>query len=248
MESSSRKKNGFIFIVVAIIAAIALFFIIRNKNSNNSINNNPSNATRLATSNNSENSNSNFENNVASNSDNDNSNNKLNEVNNRIENIISNPSNVSNDKEEELASFSTKLGSSSQNRLTNIRITCGKLNETIVENGETFSFCKRVGPATAQEGYKEATVFQDGKEIQALGGGNCQISSTLYNAVLSLSDLKVVERHPHGKKVSYVPEGKDAAVAYGSIDFRFTNNTGNSIKLYFSTDDKIVTAKIVKLY
>ena len=67
-------------------------------------------------------------------------------------------------------------------------------------------------------------------------------------SALSLSDLKVVERHPHGKKVSYVPEGKDAAVAYGSIDFRFTNNTGNSIKLYFSTDDKIVTAKIVKLY
>ena len=87
----------------------------------------------------------------------------------------------------------------------------------------------------------------DGKEVQSLGGGNCQVSSTLYNAVLDVPDLKVTERHEHGKKVSYVPDGKDAAVSYGSIDFKFKNNTDNNIKLYFETDDVTLTVKIVKL-
>ena len=80
-----------------------------------------------------------------------------------------------------------------------------------------------------------------------MGGGNCQISSTLYNAVLTVPDFKVVERHEHGRDVSYVPDGKDAAVSYGSIDFKFKNNTGNNIKLYFSTDDVTLSVRIVKL-
>ena len=80
-----------------------------------------------------------------------------------------------------------------------------------------------------------------------MGGGNCQISSTLYNAVLSVPDLKVIERHEHGRDVSYVPDGKDAAVSYGSIDFKFKNNTGKEIKLYFSTDAITLNVRIVKL-
>ena len=124
---------------------------------------------------------------------------------------------------------------------------CNKLNGTTVNNNDTFSFCQTTGPSTAEEGYKEATVFLDGKKVQALGGGNCQISSTLYNAVLSVPDLKVIERHEHGRDVSYVPDGKDAAVSYGSIDFKFKNNTGKEIKLYFSTDDITLNVRIVKL-
>ena len=80
-----------------------------------------------------------------------------------------------------------------------------------------------------------------------MGGGNCQISSTLYNAVLAVPNLKVIERHEHGREVHYVPEGKDAAVSYGSVDLKFKNETGNRIKLYFSTDDKTLSATIVKL-
>lgn len=232
--SERNKKNVYIWIVIFIIIIVALLlFIFRDKifpkNKNNTPDNSVNNVARLAQ-----------ESNILGNNE------KLNEVNNRIENVIENPSNNA-PKEEEISSYSTKLSGSTQNRLTNIRITCGKLNGTTVNNGDTFSFCKTTGPSTAEEGYKEATVFLDGKKVQALGGGNCQISSTLYNAVLAVSDLKVTERHEHGRDVSYVPDGKDAAVSYGSIDFKFKNNTGNNIKLYFNTDDVTLNVRIVKL-
>ena len=232
--SKQNKKTVYIWIVIFIIIIVALLLFIfkdkvfpQNKNNNNN-NDKNNNVARLAQ-----------ESNVLGNNE------KLNEVNNRIENILANSEQTT--REEEIASYSTKLGGSTENRLTNIRITCGKLNGTAVNNGDTFSFCDKTGPSTAEEGYKEATVFLDGKKVQALGGGNCQISSTLYNAVLAVSDLAVVERHEHGRDVSYVPDGKDAAVAYGSIDFKFRNNTGNNLKLYFSTDDSTLSVRIVKL-
>ena len=227
-----NKNHLYIYIIVFIVIIVALLFfifkdklLIKNDNSSNEMNNN---VTRLAQ-----------DSNVLGNNE------KLNEVNNKVENILTNSSQPP--KEEEIASYSTKLSGSTENRLTNIRITCKKLNGITVNNNDTFSFCKSTGPSTAEEGYKEATVFLNGKKVQALGGGNCQISSTLYNAVLTVPDFKVVERHEHGRDVSYVPDGKDAAVSYGSIDFKFKNNTGNNIKLYFSTDDVTLSVRIVKL-
>ena len=80
-----------------------------------------------------------------------------------------------------------------------------------------------------------------------MGGGNCQVSSTLYNAVLKISDLKVIERHSHSNTVPYVKEGKDAAVAFGSYDFKFVNNTGNTIKITASCDKNYVYVKIFRL-
>lgn len=231
--NSKNKKNVYIALIIFIlIVLVALISVFKNnssqKNKNNENNDMNNNVARLAE-----------ENNVLGN------NNKIDEVNNRIENVLtnSNPPHT----EEELASYSTSVASSSESRLTNIRITCNKLNGVTVNNGDTFSFCDTTGPSTAEEGYKEATVFLNGEKVQALGGGNCQISSTLYNAVLAVSDLEVVERHEHGQDVSYVPEGKDAAVAHGSIDFRFKNNTGNTIKLYFSTDDETLNVRIAKV-
>ena len=146
-----------------------------------------------------------------------------------------------------LAEFSTTIKSRASNRLNNIQITCSKLNGTIVESGKSFSFCQTVGKATEEKGYKKADVIVDKQVTQALGGGNCQVSSTLYNALLKVSDFKVTERHPHGKKVNYVPEGKDAAVSYGSKDLKFVNNTSNTIKIYASTDNKKVSIKIVSV-
>ena len=146
-----------------------------------------------------------------------------------------------------LAEFSTTIKSKASNRLNNIQITCSKLNETTVESGKSFSFCQTVGKATEEKGYKKADVIVDKQVTQALGGGNCQVSSTLYNAILKGSDFKVTERHPHGKKVNYVPEGKDAAVSYGSKDLKFVNNTSNTIKIYASTDNKKVSIKIVSV-
>ena len=146
-----------------------------------------------------------------------------------------------------LAEFSTTIKSRASNRLNNIQITCSKLNGTTVESGKSFSFCQTVGKATEEKGYKKADVIVDKQVTQALGGGNCQVSSTLYNAILKVSDFKVTERHPHGKKVNYVPEGKDATVSYGSKDLKFVNNTSNTIKIYASTDNKKVSIKIVSV-
>ena len=82
---------------------------------------------------------------------------------------------------------------------------------------------------------------------KAFGGGNCQVSSTLYNAVLANPNLVVIERHKHSNNVPYVPEGKDAAIAYGSYDFIFRNDTGNDIKINCSTDGQSITTSIISL-
>lgn len=99
-------------------------------------------------------------------------------------------SNDNSDKkmvETELSSFSTPLKSGVQNRITNIKLTCGKINERILKNGETFSFNQIVGPCTAQEGYKKAEIYVNRRIEFALGGGNCQVSTTLYNAALAVN-------------------------------------------------------------
>lgn len=150
-------------------------------------------------------------------------------------------------KETPMASFSTVIGDNSSGRLTNIRITCSIINGTIINPNETFSFNEIVGKPTAERGYQEAKIIVDHKTETGIGGGNCQVSSTLYNAVLATGSLTVVERSEHGKEVGYVPKGKDAAVSYGSLDFKFKNTTNHKIKINISTDDKNITATILQI-
>lgn len=151
-------------------------------------------------------------------------------------------------KEEQLATFSTKIYSTDSARQNNVSITCNTLNETIIKNGETFSFCGTVGQASSSKGYQKADIFdKNGNKKKGLGGGNCQISSTLYNAVLAVPTLVVTERHSHSNYVPYIAKGKDAAVAYGSYDFKFRNDSGNDIKILASTDKASVTTSIVAL-
>ena len=88
-----------------------------------------------------------------------------------------------------------------------------------------------------QRGYQEASIIIDHKTERGIGGGNCQVSSTLYNAVLNIPNLAIIERHEHGKDVTYVPEGKDAAVSFGSLDFKFRNDTQNDIKIEAASKD-----------
>lgn len=148
----------------------------------------------------------------------------------------------------ELASFSTKIKNKKDtNRQGNITITCSSLNNTIVTPGATFSFCDTVGQSTVERGYKEANVIIQGTEVKGLGGGNCQVSSTLYNAVLAASGLEVVERHPHSAPVPYIEEGKDAAISYGSHDFKFKNNTGSKVKIIAENTADNITIKLMKI-
>lgn len=160
----------------------------------------------------------------------------------------SSSSKVSNKSEELLAQFSTKIYSTDSARQNNLEITSKKLNGTVVKPNETFSFTKTIGPSTAAKGYEEAAIYDsNGNKIKGYGGGNCQVSSTLYNAVQKVSSLEVVERHEHSNTVPYVKEGHDAAVAYGSVDFKFKNTNNFSIKILVETSKKYVVVKLMKI-
>lgn len=151
-------------------------------------------------------------------------------------------------KEEQIALFSTTIYNKEAARQNNVNLTCNALNGTVVKNGETFSFCNTVGPATEEKGYQKADIFdKNGNKRKGLGGGNCQISSTLYNAVLLVPNLNVTERHQHSNYVPYIQMGKDAAVAYGGYDLKFVNQTGYNIKILASSDGNTVTTSINKV-
>ena len=122
-----------------------------------------------------------------------------------------------------LGGYSTDYSSSSDNRIANIANGASLIDETVVYPGDTFSFLNHVTPFTASNGYYEATGYSAGRVVPSIGGGICQVSSTMYNAVLR-AELEVVERSNHGLTVGYVPLGADATVAEGSVDFQFRNN------------------------
>jgi len=138
--------------------------------------------------------------------------------------------------------FSTS-GTNNMNRGENIKLAASKINGKILAPGEVFSFNDVVGKRTAEAGYKSANVYSGGKVIDDIGGGICQVSSTLYNAVL-YSDLEVVQRRNHSFTVGYVPLGLDATVSYGSVDFKFKNSTNWPIKILAkvtNTNDVVFT-------
>lgn len=142
-----------------------------------------------------------------------------------------------------LGKFSTSYATSSKNRSDNVELAARKIDGIILMPNEEFSYNKAVGQRTAANGFKEAPVFENGETVQGMGGGVCQVSSTLYSAVL-YSDLPVSERQSHSLTVSYVPKGQDATVAYGSIDFKFKNNTKGPIKISAKTGGKTVEISI----
>lgn len=149
--------------------------------------------------------------------------------------------------EEEISSFSTKIIDDDDNRDTNIRITCNEINGTIIKNGEEFSFNESAGNPTPDRGYKKAGVFIDGELKKGYGGGNCQVSTTIYNAVNKIDGIKVTERHEHEKEVGYIEMGKDSTVVYDDLDLKFENNTGYDIKLYTELSNNKVKVKVNKL-
>lgn len=159
-------KKIYIFIIIGLIligCALGFYFYKRNNSNisnNSSLNDFPYNSTRVSTSNNSSD-----ENTTNTQSNNETS------TNNSTENLNSseNSSSENTPVETEIASFNTKIYTKESDRQNNISITCSTLNDTTVENGETFSFCNTVGKATSSKGYKKADVFQDGEKIEALG-------------------------------------------------------------------------------
>ena len=129
-----------------------------------------------------------------------------------------------------LSTFSTKYDASNTPRTTNLKLAMNKLNGVVVSPGETFSYNKTLGKRTAEAGYREAGGFAGGRVVQTLAGGICQISSTLYDAVV-YANLEIVERHNHMFLAGYVGAGKDATVVYGAYDFKFKNTRKYPIML-----------------
>ena len=134
----------------------------------------------------------------------------------------------------ELGIYYTSLENKEENTIYNIRLASEVINGILVKPQEIFSFNKYVGPAEKADGYKESTIIANGIFVNGYGGGICQVSSTLYNAVL-LANLPIVERYNHsvyGEATKYVPLGQDAAIFYGFKNLRFKNISDNVIVIF----------------
>lgn len=142
-----------------------------------------------------------------------------------------------------LSTFSTNYAASNRNRTTNLMLAANKINGTVLMPGETFSYNKVVGARTIAAGYKEAPIYVQGRVEDGLGGGICQVTSTLYNAVV-YANLEVTQRTNHQFVPSYVTASRDATVVYGAIDFQFKNNRDYPIKLVCSVAGGIANFKI----
>ena len=145
-----------------------------------------------------------------------------------------------------LSEFSTNYSVRDKDRTTNLQLAANKINGTVLMPGETFSYNKVVGERTIAAGYKEAPIYVSGEVVDGLGGGICQITSTLYNAVI-YANLDIVERSNHQFVPSYVKASRDATVVYGAIDFKFKNNRNYPIKINCSVSGGIAKFQIFGL-
>ena len=142
-----------------------------------------------------------------------------------------------------LSSFKTYYYESNVNRTTNLKLSASKINGTVLLPGEVFSYNQVVGKRTIEAGYRDAAIYSGGKVVDGLGGGICQISSTLYDAVV-LANLEIVERSNHGFVTSYLDAGWDATVVYGAIDFKFKNSRKYPIKIVASVSNGVAEFQI----
>lgn len=143
-----------------------------------------------------------------------------------------------------IASYSTSYGSSSANRCANIANAAGKINGKVLAPGEVFSFNDTVGRRSAANGFYTAKEYLNGQTVDGIGGGTCQVSSTLYNAVL-YADLSIVSRLNHMFPVGYCPIGQDATVSDSGVDFKFVNSMDYPIKISASTSGYTITVSII---
>jgi len=143
-----------------------------------------------------------------------------------------------------LGAFSTDLSNRTDQQMVNIRRAVCLLNGAVIHPGGEFSFNARVGPCTAARGFVPAPTIVAGELAETPGGGVCQVSSTLYNAVL-LSGLQIVERHPHSRPPLSVPPGRDAAVFAPNLDLRFQNDTNSKIVVQATISANKLICRIV---
>jgi vancomycin resistance protein YoaR len=129
-----------------------------------------------------------------------------------------------------LARFSTRYDAGLRGRTTNLRMAAKHIDGTVIGPGKTFSTNLAIGPRNAAAGWREAQMFVSGRVVSGTGAGICQAASTLYNAAL-LGNFPIVERHAHSMRVMYVPPSRDAALMWGSKDFKFRNTSDGAIQV-----------------
>ncbi len=139
--------------------------------------------------------------------------------------------------------FSTNYENSISSRKHNVFLATKSINGIILNAGETFSFNKVVGERSEKNGYQNAKIILNGEYVDGIGGGVCQVSTTLYNALL-LSNLKITEKHAHSLQVSYVAPSFDAMVSGSSLDLKFLNDTNSPIYILGKTDGKTLSFKV----
>ena len=133
---------------------------------------------------------------------------------------------------------------SDPDRDTNLRLACEAINGFILNPGDVFSYNSTLGERTAARGYKLGNSYQGDETVKTIGGGICQVSSTLYYCAL-MADMEILVRNAHGFAPAYVPLGMDATVSWGSLDFRFRNNTDYPIRIDASASGGSTTVSLV---
>ena len=143
-----------------------------------------------------------------------------------------------------LATYSSTYDQSDKNRVTNLKVASERCNNTILYPGDEFSYNKALGTRTIANGFAPGHSFAGGRVVTTIGGGICQVSSTLYNVVL-MADLEVTNRVAHGMYVEYVEPSLDATVVDGAIDFKFRNNRKYPVKIEASAENGVVKVSIL---
>ena len=131
-----------------------------------------------------------------------------------------------------------------EDRRTNVELAAQFCHETVLLPGEVFSYWNMIAPCTKEQGFKEANTYLYGETVQGVGGGICQVSSTIYTAALQ-ANLAIVQRNPHSYIPQYLPNGSDAMVNGGSSDFKFQNNTPYPLKICTTVVDRVLIAEIL---
>jgi vancomycin resistance protein YoaR len=145
--------------------------------------------------------------------------------------------------ERNIVEFTTDYPTSGSGRVHNIEATASVVNDILLKPGDVFDYAKIIEQTEAKFGYQEAPVILNGKLVPGIGGGICQVSTTLYNAVLR-GGLEIVERRNHSLPISYVPMGQDATFSQGYINFKFRNNTGYSLLIRTAAGNGHLTVKL----
>lgn len=144
---------------------------------------------------------------------------------------------------ERISTYTTDYSPSNKPRVNNIHLLADALDGTLVPPGGVFSFNQTIGPRTAEKGYQEANAIVNGKLVPQLGGGVCQVGTTIFNTVF-FSGLPVVERHNHSLYISHYPKGRDATVSWGGPDFKFRNDTEHWILIATSYTSSTITISL----